>query len=171
MTIIDVTMPQLGESVSEGTISRWLVKEGDSVTKDQPLVEIGTDKADSELPAPSAGRVTKILAQEGTVVAVQAVLCQIDSSAAASTSSANSGSASSAPAPAAASSSASSSSGGQSRSASGVALASPMSRRTALENEVNLDDVRGSGDRGRITKDDVLRARDNVAPANAAPVN
>jgi 2-oxoglutarate dehydrogenase E2 component (dihydrolipoamide succinyltransferase) len=175
MTIIDVTMPQLGESVSEGTISRWLVKEGDSVTKDQPLVEIGTDKADSELPAPSAGRITKILAQEGTVVAVQAVLCQIDSSAAASTSAA-SASAASAPAPAAASASSSAaSSGGQSRSASGAALASPMSRRTALENEVNLDDVRGSGDRGRITKDDVLRARDsapaNAAPANAAPVN
>jgi 2-oxoglutarate dehydrogenase E2 component (dihydrolipoamide succinyltransferase) len=170
MTIIDVTMPQLGESVSEGTISRWLVKEGDSVTKDQPLVEIGTDKADSELPAPSAGRVTKLLAQEGAVVAVQAVLCQIDSSAAASTSA----STPSAPAPAAASAStavASASSGGQARSASGAALASPMARRTALENEVNLDDVRGSGDRGRITKDDVLRARDavNVAPANAAP--
>jgi 2-oxoglutarate dehydrogenase E2 component (dihydrolipoamide succinyltransferase) len=164
MTIIDVTMPQLGESVSEGTISRWLVKEGDSVTKDQPLVEIGTDKADSELPAPSAGRITKILAQEGTVVAVQAVLCQIDSSATASTApatgatgNANAGTTS------AASSSAASTAGGQARSASGAALASPMSRRTALENEVNLDDVRGSGDRGRITKDDVLRAREAVA--------
>ncbi|MEO8801454.1 MAG: biotin/lipoyl-containing protein, partial [Polyangiaceae bacterium] len=63
-------MPQLGESVSEGTISKWLVKEGDVVTKDQPIVEIGTDKADSELPAPVGGRIGSIAAHEGDVVAV-----------------------------------------------------------------------------------------------------
>jgi 2-oxoglutarate dehydrogenase E2 component (dihydrolipoamide succinyltransferase) len=161
--IIDVTMPQLGESVSEGTISRWLVKEGDSVTKDQPLVEIGTDKADSELPAPAAGRVTKILAQEGTVVGVQGVLCQIDSSASAKAEPAATAATAATAASATSSSSASSSAGGgPSRSASGAALASPMARRTALENEVNLDDVRGSGERGRITKDDVLRARTDI---------
>ena len=55
--LIDVIMPQLGESVSEGTITKWLVREGDIVKKDQPLVEIATDKADSELPAPHGGRV------------------------------------------------------------------------------------------------------------------
>ena len=68
--VIDVTMPQLGESVSEGTISKWRVREGDVVKKDQPLVDIATDKADSELPAPSGGRVVKLLVQEGDVVAV-----------------------------------------------------------------------------------------------------
>ena len=66
--MIDVTMPQLGESVSEGTITKWLVREGDFVSKDQPLVTIGTDKADSELPAPANGRVARLLANEGDVV-------------------------------------------------------------------------------------------------------
>ena len=60
--LIDVTMPQLGESVSEGTVTKWLVREGDIVKKDQPLLEIATDKADSELPAPTGGRVAKLLA-------------------------------------------------------------------------------------------------------------
>jgi pyruvate/2-oxoglutarate dehydrogenase complex dihydrolipoamide acyltransferase (E2) component len=66
--LIDVTVPQLGESVAEGTISKWLVREGDVVKKDQPLVSIATDKADSDLPAPAGGRVTKLLAAEGQVV-------------------------------------------------------------------------------------------------------
>ncbi|MEO7112356.1 MAG: biotin/lipoyl-containing protein, partial [Polyangiaceae bacterium] len=62
---MDVTMPQLGESVTEGTITKWLVREGDVVKKDQPIVEIGTDKADSEMPAPIGGRIVSILAKEG----------------------------------------------------------------------------------------------------------
>src|SRR5438445_4465640 len=76
--LIDVTMPQLGESVSEGTITKWLVREGDVVKKDQPLVEIATDKADSELSAPANGRVAKILAKEGDVVPVKALLLQLE---------------------------------------------------------------------------------------------
>src|SRR5271170_4747818 len=74
----DVIMPQLGESVSEGTITKWFVREGDVVTKDQPLLEIATDKADSELPAPTGGRVAKLLVKEGDVVAVKTLLCQLD---------------------------------------------------------------------------------------------
>src|SRR5271163_2057718 len=74
----DVIMPQLGESVSEGTITKWFVREGDIVRKDQPLLEIATDKADSELPAPTGGRVAKLLAKEGDVVAVNTVVCQIE---------------------------------------------------------------------------------------------
>ena len=81
----DVTVPQLGESVTEGTITKWLVKEGDVVVKDQPIAEIATDKADSELPAPTGGRVTKLLAKEGDVVPVRTVICQIDESAAGAT--------------------------------------------------------------------------------------
>src|ERR1700679_2039419 len=76
--LIDVTLPQLGESVNEGTISKWLVREGGVVKKDQALVSIATDKADSELPAPAAGRVTKILATEGQVVPVKTVIAQIE---------------------------------------------------------------------------------------------
>src|SRR4051794_32599425 len=80
--MIDVTVPQLGESVTEGTITKWLVKEGDVVVKDQTIAEIATDKADSELPSPSGGRVMKLLAKEGDVVPVRTVICQIDESAA-----------------------------------------------------------------------------------------
>ncbi|NOU27486.1 MAG: biotin/lipoyl-binding protein, partial [Polyangiaceae bacterium] len=76
--MFDVTMPQLGESVSEGTITKWLVKEGDVVQKDQPLLEVATDKADSELPAPTAGRIAKVLVNVGDVVLVGAVLCQLE---------------------------------------------------------------------------------------------
>ena len=56
--MIDVTLPQLGESVTEGTVTKWLVREGDVVAKDQPLLEVATDKADAEVPAPARGRVT-----------------------------------------------------------------------------------------------------------------
>lgn len=78
-----VTMPQLGESVVEGTIGKWLVNEGDRVERDQPVVEILTDKADSEIPAPVAGVVTKLLAKEDEVVRVGAGLCVIDEAGAA----------------------------------------------------------------------------------------
>ncbi|MGH9380211.1 MAG: biotin/lipoyl-containing protein, partial [Thermoanaerobaculia bacterium] len=73
----DVKMPQMGESVTEGTISRWLVKEGDTVARDQPLLEISTDKVDAEVPSPAAGKVLKILRQEGETVAVDKPLLQI----------------------------------------------------------------------------------------------
>src|SRR5690349_14718916 len=79
--MIDVAVPQLGESVTEGTITKWLVKEGDVVVKDQAIAEIATDKADSELPAPAGGRIGKLLANEGDVVPVRAVICQLDDSA------------------------------------------------------------------------------------------
>jgi len=76
-----VTMPSLGESVAEGEIGKWLVTEGQSVSKDDPLVEILTDKADSEVPAPEGGVVTKIVAQVGDMVAVGDVLCELDAKA------------------------------------------------------------------------------------------
>jgi 2-oxoglutarate dehydrogenase E2 component (dihydrolipoamide succinyltransferase) len=162
--LIDVTMPQLGESVSEGTITKWLVREGDVVKKDQGLLEIATDKADSELPAPVAGRVAKLLAKEGDVVAVKSIVCQIDEGV---TTPAESAKAASVAAPVAVAASAPANDGGG-RSATGTALASPSARKAALENEVNLETVRGSGDYGRIGRDDVLRAStQGAAPANA----
>ena len=72
-----VTLPQLGESVVEGTIARWLVKEGDRVERDQPLVEVTTDKVDAEIPAPEAGVIEAILAPEGAIVEVGAELVRI----------------------------------------------------------------------------------------------
>src|SRR3954466_12123655 len=82
--LIDVIVPQLGESVTEGTITKWRVKGGDVAQKDQPIAEIATDKADSELPAPAAGRVVKLLAKEGDVVPVRTVICQLEAGSAAS---------------------------------------------------------------------------------------
>ena len=76
---IAVVLPPLGESVVEGTISQWLVKEGDRVTRDQPLVEITTDKIDVEIPSPATGVVRRIVASAGEVVPIGAELARIDS--------------------------------------------------------------------------------------------
>jgi 2-oxoglutarate dehydrogenase E2 component (dihydrolipoamide succinyltransferase) len=165
--LIDVTLPQLGESVAEGTISKWLVREGDAVQKDQPLVSIATDKADSELPAPVSGRVAKLLAAEGAVVPVKTVIAQIDEGATGGVSlSAAPGAPVSIPAPA-------SPSPLPPRAPDPVPARSPIAtptvRRAALENDVDLDRVQGTGDRGRVTRDDVLRAAATPPPANPAP--
>jgi 2-oxoglutarate dehydrogenase E2 component (dihydrolipoamide succinyltransferase) len=167
--LIDVTLPQLGESVSEGTISKWLVREGQAVTKDQPLVSIATDKADSDLPSPVSGRVVKLLAAEGDVVPVKTVIVQIEEGAAGLAFAAAAGGPLSAapgapvslPAPPAVPKGIA----GPGRGAMG-ALATPTVRKAALENEVDLDYVQGTGERGRVTRDDVMRA---AAPAAAPP--
>ena len=75
---IDLNMPQLGESVVEGTILKWLVREGDVVTREQSIVEVATDKADTEVPAPTGGLIVKLLAAEGDTVKIGAALCQIE---------------------------------------------------------------------------------------------
>src|SRR5919112_14950 len=78
-TTVEVTMPQMGDSVSEGTILEWHKQEGDPVSQDETLVEISTDKVDAEVPAPSTGTVVKIHAAEGDTVQVGAVLAEIAS--------------------------------------------------------------------------------------------
>ncbi len=75
---VDVVMPQLGESVVEGVVARWLVKAGDAVAKDQPLVEISTDKVDAEIPSPAAGVVVEILAKEGETIPVLSPIARIE---------------------------------------------------------------------------------------------
>src|SRR5258708_24194551 len=74
---IDVVMPQMGESIAEGTIVRWIKKVGDKVERDEPLLEISTDKVDAEIPSPASGTVTEILAQEGDTVRVNSVVARI----------------------------------------------------------------------------------------------
>ena len=170
---IQVTMPQLGESVSEGTVSKWLVHEGDVVTKDQPLVEIATDKADSELPAPGAGRVGKLLAAEGDVVSVGTLLCELDESSAGAGASAAPTAPAAAAAPVPAASAAAAPAASSPRSVTGANLATPTARKAALEHSVDLAGVSGSGEHGRIVPDDVLRARSGgespeIARAEAA---
>jgi 2-oxoglutarate dehydrogenase E2 component (dihydrolipoamide succinyltransferase) len=143
--MVEVTLPQLGESVTEGTISKWLVNEGDVVAQGQAMLTVSTDKADAEVPAPVAGRVTKLLAKEGDVVAVKTVVAQIEEGAGPVAKSERPKSKPpqvSAPPV-------------EARSP----LASPSVRKEALEQGVNLGSVQGTGEHGRITKDDIARAR------------
>src|SRR5438128_6190133 len=81
-TAVDVVMPQMGVSVSEGTVTRWLKREGEHVEADEPLLEISTDKVDIEVPSPASGTVTQILVQEGETVDVGTKLAQIGGAAA-----------------------------------------------------------------------------------------
>jgi pyruvate dehydrogenase E2 component (dihydrolipoamide acetyltransferase) len=83
MAKIDVIMPQMGESIAEGTLSRWMKKVGEAVKRDEPIFEISTDKVDAEIPAPSAGVLAEILVQEGQTVAVQTVVARIETDASA----------------------------------------------------------------------------------------
>ena len=78
MARIDVVMPQMGESIAEGTLSRWLKKVGDQVKRDEPMFEISTDKVDAEIPAPSAGVLAEVLVQEGETVPVQTVVARLE---------------------------------------------------------------------------------------------
>jgi len=154
---VEVPLPALGESVLEGTISRWLVKEGETVERDQPLVEVTTDKVDAEIPSPVAGVVEAVLVAEGEVVEVGAVLARIASEGEVVTQAP--AAAAGAPAPAA-------------HAESGAAAPSPtpLARRSAAESGLDLGGVEGSGAHGRVVAADVARASAApVAPAPAAP--
>src|SRR6266853_1380438 len=78
MARVDVLMPQMGESIAEGTLSKWLKKVGDSVKRDEPLFEISTDKVDAEIPAPAAGVLAEIKVQEGQTVPVQTLVAVLE---------------------------------------------------------------------------------------------
>src|SRR5579864_3797581 len=80
-TAVDVVMPQMGVSVSEGTITKWLKREGERIEADEPLLEISTDKVDTEVPSPASGTLVQILVQEGETVEVGTKLAQIGGSA------------------------------------------------------------------------------------------
>ena len=147
-------MPQLGESVVEGTIGKWLVSVGETVAKDQPIVEILTDKADSELPSPIAGVVTKLLAAEDDIIAVGEPICEIDENAQAAK-----GVDAAQPAEPAVEAQAPVAEA-QRPSPSGPAASpaptTPSVRKLARENEVDLTAIQGSGQAGRILHDDVM---------------
>src|SRR5215475_2619946 len=81
--MVDVVMPQMGESIVEGTLTKWLKKAGDAVERDEPLFEISTDKVDTEIPSPSAGTLSELLVQEGQTVGVGTVVARISDGAAA----------------------------------------------------------------------------------------
>ena len=81
MARIEVPMPQMGESIAEGTVSKWLKQLGDSVERDEPILEISTDKVDAEIPSPQAGTLVEIIVQEGETVEVGTVVAYIDTEA------------------------------------------------------------------------------------------
>src|SRR5271166_3103399 len=153
----DVIMPQMGESIFEGTITRWLKKAGDPVEKDEPLFEISTDKVDAEIPAPVAGILSEIKVPEGATVQINTVVAVIGGSVGAPAGSASAATptpaaevAASAPPPEAEAATAPEGDGRRIRS-------SPLVRRIARENNIDLARVPGTGSGGRIAKEDVLR--------------
>ena len=148
----NVIMPQMGESVAEGTVTKWLKKVGERVERDEPLFEITTDKVDAEIPSPAAGVLTQILVKENETVAVNTVVGVIDGEGAgeARTASAKSEAPAlpSAPPPAVAQTA--------EPSRPTEVRSSPLVRRLAEEHGVDLAQVRGTGAAGRVSKKDIL---------------
>jgi 2-oxoglutarate dehydrogenase E2 component (dihydrolipoamide succinyltransferase) len=151
---MNVLMPQMGESVAEGTIVRWIKKVGDKVNRDEPLFEISTDKVDAEIPSPAEGVLSEIRAQEGETVPVNSVVAVIGSGAGAPASAPDPTERKSGPTPAPKA---------QATATTKTPIeatvherTSPLVRQLAKENNVDLSRVQGTGIGGRITKDDVL---------------
>jgi 2-oxoglutarate dehydrogenase E2 component (dihydrolipoamide succinyltransferase) len=191
-------MPQMGESIAEGTMSRWLKQVGDSVKRDEPLFEISTDKVDAEIPSPTAGVLAEILVTDGQTVAVQTVVGRIETEAGAAAT------VSAAPAPSTAAGAGPASTDGSQKSAAGAppekqstttpsptrqpaapvaaspspgsfeerirTKSSPLVRKIAAEHGIQLTGMQGSGIAGRVTKKDILEFIESGAaqPAGGA---
>jgi len=177
--MIDVIMPQMGESIVEGTLTKWLKKPGETVERDEPLFEISTDKVDTEIPSPVAGTLGEILVQEGTTVGINTVVGRISDGAGAPAAAAAPAPAAAPPAPAPAATAPATP-----PKAAPVVVEpaptpeetagplSPLVRKMARENNIDLSQVRGTGAGARITKQDLeayLEAR-SAAPAPVAAV-
>jgi pyruvate/2-oxoglutarate dehydrogenase complex dihydrolipoamide acyltransferase (E2) component len=182
-TQTEVVMPQMGVSVSEGTITKWLKSEGEHIGRDEPLLEISTDKVDTEVPSPGEGVVAQILVQEGETVEVGTVLAVIapegaapaaapeappepatqvaaDASEAAATETAEPTAPTPPPAPAPAA---------VPESGNGRTFVSPVVARIASEHGVDPNAVQGTGTGGRVTKKDILAFVEGGGQAEAAP--
>lgn len=172
---VEVVMPQMGESITEGTVSKWLKKLGDSIQKDEPLLEISTDKVDAEVPSPASGTLLSINVQEGETVEVGSVLASVGAQGAALASAAKSETAApaaelpvatppkpqpSTPAVQPVAKAAAAGNGGSNGSA-GIddlrrAKSSPLVRNIAKEHGIDITRIHGSGISGRVTKHDIL---------------
>ena len=165
----DVLMPQMGESITEGTITKWLKQVGEKVERDEPLFEISTDKVDAEIPSPVAGIVSAIKVEAGATVAINTVVAVIGGTAGASkaapaTAKTPTAVATSAvPAATSVPTAASASNGERVHS-------SPLVRKIAKDNNVDLGQVAGSGSAGRITKQDILGHLEGTPAKPAASV-
>jgi pyruvate dehydrogenase E2 component (dihydrolipoyllysine-residue acetyltransferase) len=173
---VDVIMPQMGESIFEGTITKWLKKAGDKIERDEPLFEISTDKVDAEIPSPSAGVLKEIKVGEGQTVPIQTVVAVIEvsdgavSSAPAAAPAKPEAAKLAAPPHAAPAPSAPASVAPQPTSASGEKVrSSPLVRKIAREHNIDVSQVPGTGAGGRVSKSDILSAvQGGGAPAAAA---
>jgi pyruvate dehydrogenase E2 component (dihydrolipoamide acetyltransferase) len=175
----NVVMPQMGESVAEGTIIKWLKKPGDHVERDEPLFEITTDKVDAEIPSPAAGILANILAGENETVAVNTVVAIIDGQGAAEATKAvpetpEAPSPEAEPSPQAPSIPATTEAPPTAATAPRAAVrtgeklrSSPLVRRIAREHNVDLSLVKGTGLGGRISKKDILKFLEGRTPAVA----
>ena len=181
---VDVMMPQMGESIFEGTITKWLKKPGDKIERDEPLFEISTDKVDAEIPAPAAGVLKEIKVTEGQTVPIQTIVAVID---AAGASAAAPAAAPAAPAPAkqeAPKRAAAPPAAAPPAKPAPVAAApvaperpgngdkirsSPLVRRIAREHDIDLSQVPGTGAGGRVSKSDILAAVGEGTHPAAAP--
>ena len=172
MGVAQIKMPQLGESVTEGTVEKWLKREGEFVKRDEPIVEVVTDKVNAEIPSPFEGTLVKIDAGEGQVVRVGAVIAQIETTAAAAAAAPAPATPKAAPAPAAAPAAAPAPTAAPAQRAPGGeehARLSPAVRKLAAERGIDPTSIQGSGLGGRVTREDVLAApAAPAAPAHSA---
>ena len=193
MARIEVPMPQMGESIAEGTVSKWLKKVGDEVQRDEPLLEISTDKVDAEIPSPNAGTIVEILVQEGETVEVGTAIAYIetDKSAAGAKTEAKAdvqaqaqgqaqGEVQKDEAPKVAAAPASQSaraeapaapSDGREESAEDrlKRRSTPVVRKIAEEHGVDIAQIEGTGTAGRVTKSDIMAFLEKGGTAPAAP--
>src|SRR6266545_5503193 len=186
MARVDVLMPQMGESIAEGTLSKWLKKVGDTVKRDEPLFEISTDKVDAEIPAPAAGVLAEIKVQEGQTVPVQTLVAVLETEAGAVASKPAAAPAPAKPespkaavaakvapppppAPAAAPTMKTDGDGGVQTAEQRLRTKStPLVRKIAAEHSVDISRIPGSGYAGRVTKQDILGYIEQ-APTQQAP--
>jgi pyruvate dehydrogenase E2 component (dihydrolipoamide acetyltransferase) len=178
MARVDVLMPQMGESIAEGTLSKWLKKVGDAVKRDEPLFEISTDKVDAEIPAPTAGVLAEIKVQEGQTVPVQTLVAVIETDKGATATAAPAAAAAAAPSSAAAAAPpapraplpapAPKGDGAETAEDRLRKKSTPLVRKIAAEHRVDISTIPGSGFAGRVTKQDILGYIER-APAGAPP--
>ncbi|MEE8133475.1 MAG: 2-oxoglutarate dehydrogenase, E2 component, dihydrolipoamide succinyltransferase, partial [Gemmatimonadales bacterium] len=186
MARVDVIMPQMGESIVEGTVSRWLKQIGDTVKRDEAILEISTDKVDAEIPSPAAGVLAEIKVEAGTTVEVQTVVAVIETDAAAAAAPSAPAAVAPAPAPTPAAAAAAATpapgpaptptpapapagDGGDETAEERLRRRStPLVRRIAAEHNVDISGIPGTGYAGRVTKKDILAFIESGAPAAAS---
>ena len=186
---IDIVMPQMGESIAEGTVSRWLKKVGDAVERDEPILEISTDKVDAEIPSPAAGTLVEILANEGDTVEVNSVIARIAGEGEEANASPSQPPAQAIPEPTVVPEPSTPSPPEPAPSpdpppATSPAMpekpdsmeerrrtkSSPLVRKIAKENEIDIAQISGTGVGGRVTKDDILGFMSRPSEPAPAPV-